>query len=188
VKIRHLALLSLGLCACRGTGDGAFEYGNRTITAAPQGGSPAEAAWTGGRLSTADRAFVEEAVRDGQFELESSALALEKDVSAALRDLAQRMLGDHGQAQRELARLAQQKALAVPPALHVEQRAQLDALAQLQGEAFERAYREAEIEAHDKAIALFERAAREGVDEDVKAFALRALPSVREHRSRLDAI
>jgi len=137
-------------------------------------------------LSDTDRDFAEQAASGGHFEVESSRLALQKGVGGELREFADMMVGDHTRANRELEDLAGRKGLALPSRMEPEHQRKLDELRDRQGKEFERAYRDAQFAAHDEAIDLFEEAARECKDLDLKSLAERTLPTLRRHRDALD--
>jgi putative membrane protein len=137
-------------------------------------------------LSADDRKFVTQAAQGGMFEVRSSRLALEKNTSAPTRDFAQMMLDDHGKANRDLERLVSKKGGTLADELDAEHQARIDELSRLEGREFERKYHDAQVKAHDQAIRLFERCSRECDDQDLRAFANRLLPKLRDHRKHLD--
>ena len=59
----------------------------------------------------------------------------------------------------------------------------LTKLERLDGAAFDRAYVDDQIRDHEKTIALFEREAKSGKDAELKAFAEKTLPTLKEHLS-----
>jgi putative membrane protein len=133
-----------------------------------------------------DREFVDAASVGGVFEVRAARLALERDVSPAVRQFAQRVVDEYEPANAELALLALTAGIRAPGDLDAEHQTQLDELARAQGPAFEGAYRAGEIAAHDAAIARFQRAAAECEDAGLRAFAERTLPVLRKHRELLD--
>lgn len=150
--------------------------------------TPDAAAQPGASASrAADRSFVEEATLGGLFEVATARLALEHDLSPQLREFAERMIADHTSGNEELADVAHERGLDVPEDLDAAHQRQLDELARAEGPAFEHAYREQQIEAHDAAIELFARASRDCEEADLRAFAERTLPKLRAHRSHLES-
>ena len=57
----------------------------------------------------------------------------------------------------------------------------MDKLSSLSGTAFDKAYTKAMVSDHKKDGKEFEREAANGIDSDVKAFAAKMLPILREH-------
>jgi putative membrane protein len=58
----------------------------------------------------------------------------------------------------------------------------LDKLAKLSGADFDREYMKLQVADHDKAVALFEKQSKSGKDAELKAFAARTLPTLKEHQ------
>jgi putative membrane protein len=139
-------------------------------------------------LAADDKTFAQEAIAGGRFEVESSRIALDKSSSGKIRDFANMMIADHGQANQELENLARTKGLSIPTALAADMQAKLDELRQLGGDAFDTRYREMQIDAHDEAIRLFRKASNDAQDKDLRAFASKTLPTLQKHRDRLDEI
>ena len=193
MRISHLALMGLILCACKSWRDDDDDWSDEhATTQSTAGGSSTSStreasAPAGGKALTADdREFVEQALHGGMFEVKSSELALKEQVSSETRSFAQMMVDDHGKANRELEGLASKKGFHAPVGLDTDHQKKLDKLATLDGSAFEQAYLDAQREGHDAAIELFERAAKDCKDPELKSFASRTLPTLRKHRAELD--
>jgi putative membrane protein len=92
------------------------------------------------------------------------------------------MVDDHGKANDELARIAQGKGVtppAEPDAAHQRLAARLQAA---KGGEFDRLYvSEAGVKDHKAAAALFTDQAKNGKDAELKAFAEKTLPTIKEH-------
>jgi len=58
----------------------------------------------------------------------------------------------------------------------------MDKMGKLSGADFDREYIKHQVADHDKAVALFEKQSRNGKDPELKAFAERTLPTLREHQ------
>lgn len=56
------------------------------------------------------------------------------------------------------------------------------------GADFDKAYAEQMVKDHDKTVALFEDAAKNAVDADLKAFANKTLPTLKAHQAHAKAI
>lgn len=133
-------------------------------------------------LQRADAAFLKQAAENGHAEVESSRLALGKLTSPTIRAFAQRMVDDHERAGSELKTLAASKGVAVSDRPSLMQRARIRLLSANDGDEFALRYvRSMGVDAHQETIELFERAAAESADADVKAFASRTLPTLQQH-------
>ena len=93
----------------------------------------------------------------------------------------QRMVDDHSKAGNELKSLAAQKNVTLPTALDQQHQADVDKLSKLSGAAFDREYMSMMVKDHQEDVAEFERQAANGADPDVKSWASRTLPTLREH-------
>jgi putative membrane protein len=177
----HILFVTLGLalCGCHADGD---HYDAPAATQTTTSWKTAAVK----SLSAHDREFVDAAAQGGMFELDSSRMALDKNASGQNRAFANMMLEDHEKANRELEKLVREKGGMLPIAPDAEHRRLLDELSKTQGQTFDIAYHDAQVAAHDLAIALFEDAARNCEDPDLRAFAEKTLPTLRKHRSHLD--
>jgi putative membrane protein len=138
-------------------------------------------------------AFLKEAAEGGMAEVRLSELAAQKGVHAGVTEFARMMVADHGNANGEVARLAEKKRVELPADISEEHAAALESLSGLSGMDFDKAYMDQMIKDHEAAVALFKKQADEGSDKDVKAFAAATLPTLEEHlglardvRARLD--
>jgi putative membrane protein len=136
---------------------------------------------TAARMSRADRNFIMAAARGGMAEVKLSQLAADRATNDAVKQFAQRIVQDHGKANDELAQLAQQKGLTMPKDMDATHQKVMTQLSQLSGAAFDRAYMQNMVKDHEKVVAAFEREASRGADPDVRAWATKTLPTLREH-------
>ncbi|HMC14631.1 MAG TPA: DUF4142 domain-containing protein [Albitalea sp.] len=140
----------------------------------------ASSAWA--KLDRADSGFLNNAAQGGLAEVESSKLALTKGVNTQVKGFAQQMVDDHEKANKELQALAESKGVKLPDAPSVAQRAKIKLLSARDGAGFDRQYASSMgVSAHEDTIRLFEKAARDAKDADVKAFAAKILPTLAHH-------
>ena len=126
--------------------------------------------------------FMTQAAMDGLLEVQAGKVAQNKSQDAAIKRFAQQMVRDHSQANDELMQLAQSKGIRIPTDLDAKHQAKLDKLRGLDGSQFDRAYSKDMKQDHDKTVKMFEHAAKSASDPDVKAFAARVLPTLRDHQ------
>lgn len=153
---------------------------------ATQGGTTAGQGERAGRassqLSRADTAFMKQAAENNHAEIESSRLAEHKASDPAVKAFAQQMVADHGKTGQELAALASSKGVELPDGPSMMQKAKLKLLEAADGADFDRRYSETMgLAAHRDTIALFQKAAKEARDPEVKAFATKTLPALQGH-------
>jgi len=124
---------------------------------------------------SSDVSWLKEADTAGNAEVAAANLALTKAQRADVKAFAQKMVDDHTAANKELADIATKMGVALPakkPAEH--------GLDSKSGADFDAAYLKQQVSDHEKAEKLFEKAAK-AHDEDIRAFAAKTLPTIREH-------
>jgi putative membrane protein len=131
--------------------------------------------------SSADRDFMTKAAVGGMEEVELGRLATQKGANADVKAFGQRMVADHSRAGDELKSLAAQKNVTLPTALDQQHQADVDRLSKLSGAAFDREYMSMMVKDHIEDVADFEREAATGTDSDVKGWAGRTVPTLRQH-------
>lgn len=132
-------------------------------------------------LSTTDATFMTTATRGGLAEVQMGQLAEQNGRSPAVKRFGQQMVSHHGQSNREMMALAQQKQITPPSSMGAEHQQIYDDLAKLRGSAFDRAYARAMVQDHQEDLRLYQEEAANGTDPDVKAFAARHVPILQEH-------
>jgi putative membrane protein len=129
----------------------------------------------------APSAFVKMAAQAGMAEVEAGKVALSKSKDPEIRRFAERMVNDHGSTNLQLARIAKAKGIETPKRLDPEHQSMIDSLSSQSGADFDAAYSRHMNMGHDKAIALFEGAAK-STDPDFAGFAQKTLPTLQEHK------
>jgi putative membrane protein len=147
------------------------------------GGNPQENA---SQASPDSRGFLRVAGQDGRAEVALAELAATKAQSPEVKAYADRLHRDHEKANAELETIARQMNVTVsdPSPAQQDVERQLEGLS---GQAFDRAYIQQMVSAHEKAIAAFTTASK-GADGQVKDFASRTLPTLQDHLSRAQAL
>jgi len=152
---------------------------------------------TGGTVGTtgsmeADRAFLEEQLAMGQAEIELGQLAQERGMHADVKEFGAMMVRDHQAASEELKPIAAKvnTTTAQAPARNDknDHQEQLEELSKLSGRDFDRKYIAEMIDDHQDGIEDLEGKAEKAASPDVKAWATKTLPKMREHLERAKAI
>jgi putative membrane protein len=126
--------------------------------------------------------FVKRAAQANLAEIKVSELAQTKAQSADVKQFAQQMISDHTKASAELSKIATGKNLKVPDDTDMMHKASMKLLQGKSGEGFDKSYMEQMDKDHQKAIDLFQSAANSAdVDPELKAFASKTLPKLKEH-------
>jgi putative membrane protein len=135
----------------------------------------------GDRKAITDKEFAYKASEGGLGEVNLSLLAKDRASGAEVRKFAQQMVEDHGKANKELLALANKKQLPLAPRMGQRHQQMAAKLARLSGAEFDRTYMTGQVKEHEEAEALFEAQAKGGQDQELKAFAEKHLPTIREH-------
>jgi putative membrane protein len=135
-----------------------------------------------GTIAKIDEAFALYAASSGLAEIEGAQLVLKSTTRAEVRDYAQNLRREHAKALDELRRIVGARGLKLPPqptGRHADMVTKLSGLdAAHRDEAFLLRFG---VDAHKETITLFERHVAEGQDPELKRYAQRTLPALREH-------
>jgi putative membrane protein len=132
-------------------------------------------------LSSGDRDFMTKAAIGGMEEVQLGRMAAQKGASNDVKQFGQRMVDDHSRANSELMSLAAQKNVTLPTTLDQQHQDDVDRLTKLSGAAFDREYMTMMVKDHIEDVSEFERESASGSDADVKAWAGRTVPTLRQH-------
>jgi putative membrane protein len=127
--------------------------------------------------------FVKKVAISDMMEIQSSELALSRQPDADTKPFAERMVKDHQQTSKELKGLVESGKVkaTLPTALDAEHQKKLDELKSKSGKEFDRAYDQMQRQAHEEAVALFEQYSQNGDNPDLKSWAAKTLPHLKEH-------
>jgi putative membrane protein len=138
-------------------------------------------------LAKSDREFLEKAAAGGVFEIEAGKLAEKRALKPEVKAYGAILAKDHAKANEDLKALAAAKGVTLPAALPADLQKKLDKLARTRH--FDSEYlQDVGLKDHRKDIALFEKAARNAKDKEVKAFAAKTLPLLKAHREHADGM
>lgn len=129
--------------------------------------------------TTAD--FVHEAAISDMFEIQSSKLA-EEQTQGPTKDFAAKMIKDHSETTDELKPLAEAARVEVPTKLDDAHQKKLDKLKSVKGDDFTKQYHSDQDSGHKDAVSLFERYGKSGENAELKSWAEKTLPHLREHQ------
>ena len=139
-------------------------------------------------LSKKDAAFVRKAAIGGLTEVEQSKAAKVRATDAAVKSFADTMIADHGAANERLKALAKSHAWMLPNAVDDVGRAKMSDLSTRKGKSFDQAYANNMKKDHDDAVALFEDAAANVSDPELREFATQTLPTLKHHQEMAHAL
>jgi putative membrane protein len=158
-------------------------------TARPPAGTAGMGAATGAmQLSAAEQAFMMDAAQGGMAEVELGRLAQQRGSSAQVRDFGRMMVQQHSQANSELMAIAQRLGVTLPSTLPPSAQAAQMRLQQTQGPDFDKQYIELQAAGHLEQRALFQFAANNAQNPELRSFAQKTLPMIERHIDQLHTI
>jgi putative membrane protein len=128
-----------------------------------------------------DEAFVRAADQINLAEMRLGKVAEENAKSEVVKKFGTQSVGDDALMNKELHKITTKHGIALTEKLDAKHQELLDDLTKLKEVAFDKAYTKDMVSGHEKAIELFENEAKNGRDADVKAWADKCLPTLREH-------
>lgn len=135
-----------------------------------------------------DADFAVQAADGGMTEEQLGKIALTKAQDQRVKDFGQKMVTDHGKANKELIALAKEKGIVLPTTISRENSEQMADLNNKNGITFDKDYMDMMVKDHKKTVQLFETASQQGEDADIKAFATKTLPTLRQHLESADSL
>jgi putative membrane protein len=136
-------------------------------------------------LSAADKKFVTAAAQGGMAEVKLGELATKNGSAEGVKQFGQKMVDDHSKANDELKQIASNKGVTLPADMDAKSKAIYTKLSKLHGAAFDAAYIKDMKMDHQHDIAEFSKEASGGHDADIKGFASKTLPVIKEHYSMI---
>lgn len=109
----------------------------------------------------------------------SSNQAISKATNPEVRSFAQTVIADHSSILRELRGIATTKKLKYPTDMLPKHQLLLNRLSEEKAKDFDKTYMEIQEAAHDELEELFEDASKRHADPEMKAFAMKSLPTMR---------
>jgi putative membrane protein len=115
------------------------------------------------------------------FEIKASEIAVNRGQSAWAKQYAKEMVHEHTMAQNELKLLAQDKGVSLNNNMPRELVNALNRLRNASSSSFDSQYRAAIMSSHAQASTTLQKAIKFGHDEEVRSYAIKMLPAVKDH-------
>ncbi len=128
---------------------------------------------------SADAAFIAKAAEGTAADAELATLAVTRATAADVKAFAVRVREAHAAIARELTAMAGTRRIDIPPRPEAVTKA-VATLSSQRPPAFDAAFLAAMVASREAAVALFEAESRDGRDDEVKEWAARQLPALRE--------
>ena len=121
-----------------------------------------------------DQKFISIASSSGDWEVKTGQVAETKAQSPAVKQLAARLVTDHTRSNAELLELAKKKGLSISQGVKAQQ---------INGENYDQHYLGLVEKDNQDEIAAFSKEAQSGDDPEIKAWARKMLPTLKQHLS-----
>lgn len=132
-------------------------------------------------LSHEDTSFLSDAAQGGLDEVQVGQMAERSATNQNVRNFAKKMIDEHSRLNGELQSLASHKNYKLPDDISIKQKASNKLLSSKNGRSFDDSYVSSMVKDHRDDVQAFEKEASSGEDQDVRAFASKALVTLREH-------
>lgn len=185
-----LAMVSWGLQACNNRSKDSVDLAEDANSTSQDSSAfrtvPDMGVVTGENYNDAD--FAVQAADGGMAEEQMGKIASTKAQDQRVKDFGQKMVTDHGKANAELMALAKEKSIVLPTTISRENSEHMADLNNKNGATFDKDYMDMMVNDHKKTVQLFETAAQHAEDADIKAFATKTLPTLRQHLQSADSL
>jgi len=132
-------------------------------------------------MDKADEEFAVKLAGAGMEEIELGKLAEEKGQLKEVKEFGKHMVHQHTQVGEELKELAKRKNITLPDSLSADAKAKKEELMKLKGREFDQKYMAAMVDGHKMVLSEVEKEATDAKDADLKAFAEKTAPVIKEH-------
>lgn len=139
----------------------------------------AQTSMPGGKdMRRAEHKFLERVAEHNLAEIHAGRLAALQGSSREVKNFGKQMAQDHARSYQDVVELAQAKRVSLPGQPDRGRKADSEKMQKLGGPAFDREFIGAVIKDHGKHVKAFQKMSRGAKDRDVKAFALKTLPTL----------
>jgi putative membrane protein len=128
-----------------------------------------------------DETFVKKAASCGMAEVELGTIAKDKGTSDAVRKYGERLVTDHTKANEDLKAAAKAAGITIPEKMDEKALKHVNHFKDFKGSDFDKDFVKHMIAAHDEAVTLFTQASKEAKNRELREFATKYLPTLKEH-------
>lgn len=132
-------------------------------------------------LPHSESSFVKDAAGGGIAEVKFGELAEQSASNQQVKNFGKKMVDDHTKINDQLKTLASSRDVELPTDMGLKEKASYKLLSTKKGSDFDRAYMGDMVKDHEADIKEFQKQADNAKDSDVRAFASKTLPTLREH-------
>jgi len=160
--------------------------GDTSTSTSDTGASSTTASRSSDKLSWGDRRFVSKAAEEGHTEKQIAELAAQRATNPEVKSYAQKLVQDHSKVNSELKSIASQKNVDLD--IDDDKDRAYKRLNKQSGSEFDQEFVEHMIDAHEKDIKMYEKAASDAKDSEIRSFASKHVASLREHLQQAQSL
>lgn len=139
------------------------------------------------KLGWSERRFVNKAADSGTTELELAKLAVQRASNPEVKSYAEKLVQDHQMVNQELKSLASRKNVDLDEEDLGSDRT-VKRLGKKSGHEFDQEFVEQMVEMHENDVKMFEKAAEDAKDSDLKSFASKHVDHLRDHLQKAESL
>lgn len=139
-------------------------------------------------VNSSDKKFITEAAESGLAEVQLGQIGQAQANAERVKEFARMMVQDHNKANQELRVLARQNDIKLSSSLPSSVQNSHNSIQKKSGKNFDKAFMKQMIDDHQKAIALFEKRAQNGQNEQIRMWAEKKLPTLKQHLEQAQKI
>ena len=132
-------------------------------------------------LTSQEKSFLDEAAKANNSEIRAGLLAEDEASNPEVKVFGRLMVFDHTELANELSAVAHRFGVSMPAGVTQQAEETTNKLESEQGASFDRAYMEAQVKAHEKAIGLFDKEAKTATNIEVAQLANLSLVILHQH-------
>lgn len=140
------------------------------------------------QLSEQDRDFVMQARPMGLAEVKMSQLARDYAARPEVREFAEHMIKDHGDANKRLMQILRKTDVSPPSEPDAEHQELMDQLYELEGDDFDKEYLRTQVQDHEHHVQIYEHEANAGQDPEIREFAKGCVPVLQRHLNQVKSL
>ena len=124
----------------------------------------------------------------GMLEVKLGELAQTNGVAKRVKDYGMMMTKDHGMANSDFEKIAEKHNISLPTVLSDKSQKTYDKLAGLKGADFDKEYVSTMVDGHEDTLEVLKKESEDGKNADMKAFAMKIIPTVEKHLESIKAM
>lgn len=126
--------------------------------------------------------FMVKAANGGMTEVQAAKIAQQKATNDDVKKFADKMVTDHSKLNDQLKDLAGKLNITIPAAIDADSQSMIDKLNNAKSKDFNKTYMDMMVDAHNKDVDLFQKAAADVANPEVNSFITSALPTLQSHQ------